>query len=44
MSMVVSLLWVYYREPIGTIALPYTEAKGEQKYCKRGVKPKDTYI
>lgn len=31
---------VYYRNTIGTIVLPYTEAKGEQKFSKRGAKPK----
>lgn len=24
---------------LGTMALPYTEAKGEQKFSKRGAKP-----
>lgn len=32
-------LWVRYRNTIGTIAAPYTEAKGEQKNNRRGAKP-----
>ena len=37
--MVYYMVWVHYRNTIGTIAKPYTEAKGEQKFSKRGAKP-----
>lgn len=43
MCMVFSLVWVRYRNTIGTIALPYTESKGEQKDYNRGAKPIDIF-
>ncbi len=33
------MVFHWYRSAIGTIAVPYTEAKEEQKISKRGAKP-----